>query len=1315
MTHVAPAIHAYCTPTPVIDLAVGLLQAFGPVRATSARGISSAPLLLPEKPVRMTLRLPSAITILLVLPVLAQPASTQGAGNAQTVRETSRMLGPGVVQQSGPGQRQAAGWGNYRGKFHTITPGAGLPDGTVQDILQDRDGSLWFATLNGVARYDGQESISYSQSDGLCGNEVGSLAQDGEGVIWFGCGRRLSRRGGLTRYDGEFFTTYTDGDGLGYGYVWDLQPSRDGGLWILSHEGDDLFVAGHPITRLQKLTENRIQTYDVGSSMLAMVEAPDGTLWVGGYDVVMRLQKGPQDVAVHAVPSATHLGRVHGMALAADGAVWVAADSGAFRQDGDTLRVVVETAQLLPHHPDWENSVLALAPGTSGDMWLGTDNGIVHLAYGGVARFTEADGLPDHRIGTLLVDRAGDLWAGTGGWNQGGNGLARYVGNVIASYSTAEGMPVQQVMAIGQGADGDHWFGTWGGVGRLHGEMLHSVESMGHSQSMVRDQQGDLWVGARGIFRCRGAECQLALSAPPGIGTRRKNGFALVEAQGLVWASSMWPETTLYRLDAGAFEPVQRGVSLAGVDRDGTVWVNESKGTVLADVEGLQSTRSLGLDFVSEDTRIFGDSDGTLWVHGFGLGLIRYADGQAQRLTAADGLPHMNVLHVMEDRRGRLWFALWGRGVAVYDGLVFQSMTDADGLPHDAAQMTFEDRDGDIWIATEGGATRYRPGTDRPGVHIRGVTTNRQLGPVARVQMTTAQTEIRFDYHGTSFRTRPGRLAYAYRLVGLHDDWRTTRQNFVTYQDLGRGDYVFEVRAVDRDLNRSIVASVQLSVDWPYDRYSMWTALVLALGGIAVLGLRLTRSARSLQRSNVELEVAREKAESASLAKSQFLANISHEIRTPMNAILGYAQLLRHEDLEGSQLRDVESIHRAGTHLLRVINEVLDLSKIEAGQLQLHSAPFDLDELMASLASDFSCRCEEKGLAWELTWAGGATSVVGDASKLTQVLINLLGNAVKFTDSGGVSLLVVAGIDGRCHFEVRDTGIGMSVHEQSTLFQPFQQGPSGEERGGTGLGLTIARQLVGLMGGQLQVSSSAGAGSRLAFNIELPPGVAAPSLRAPEDTRYRILADRSVRALVADDVEDNRLILQRVLQDMGIQVELAVDGGEALRRIVNETFDIAFLDIRMPVLDGRDVVRQIREREIRLPLVAISASVLEHEQATFRAAGFNDFIGKPFELSRLAECLRTQLHLDLQTLSARMTTEPGPADDLVTTVIPEELHARLLAAARWSRVTALEEALQELEQLGPSQRQLVDRVRVLRRSFDTDGITQLLMELPTHA
>jgi len=300
---------------------------------------------------------------------------------------------------------------------------------------------------------------------------------------------------------------------------------------------------------------------------------------------------------------------------------------------------------------------------------------------------------------------------------------------------------------------------------------------------------------------------------------------------------------------------------------------------------------------------------------------------------------------------------------------------------------------------------------------------------------------------------------------------------------------------------------------------------------------------------------------------------------------------------------------------------------------------------------------------------------------------------------------------------VRDTGAGISADEQAELFRPFHQGQTGESRGGTGLGLTIAQRLVALMDGELGVVSRPGEGSCFSFSVPLPAAEVAASDRSrqAEGIRYRLPEGRDLRVLVADDVEDNRVILQRLLQDMGAEVILAQDGREALSRIVGDSFDIVFLDIRMPLMDGRDVVREVRRRGDRaaLPIVAISASVLEHERADFEAAGFDDFIGKPFELSRLADCLQTQLHLELQELTTSPQAIAEVAEDFDGMALSTELHGRMLDAARLSRVTALEDALQELERLGPAQSRLATRIRAMRQRFDTQGIAELLERVPS--
>ncbi|MBI2503863.1 MAG: hypothetical protein HYW07_11600, partial [Candidatus Latescibacteria bacterium] len=260
--------------------------------------------------------------------------------------------------------------------------------------------------------------------------------------------------------------------------------------------------------------------------------------------------------------------------------------------------------------------------------------------------------------------------------------------------------------------------------------------------------------------------------------------------------------------------------------------------------------------------------------------------------------------------------------------------------------------------------------------------------------------------------------------------------------------------------------------------------------------------------------------------------------RTPMNAILGYAQILqRAPDLGGQHRRAVETIHKSGDHLLNLINDVLDISKIEAGRMVLNPDDFDLGEMLENLGTMFELQYREKGLGWRLEGIGPERLPVhGDEAKLRQVLINLLGNAVKFTREGEVALRLDR-LPGHCYgFEVRDTGPGMTEEEQEKIFQPFQQGEAGMRQGGTGLGLTISQRQLGLMGSALKVDSEVEKGSRFFFEVELPPAQSAPRAEGPQTWGQvtRLAAGFSVKALLADDVAENREILSGMLGELGV-------------------------------------------------------------------------------------------------------------------------------------------------------------------------------------
>jgi PAS domain S-box-containing protein len=490
--------------------------------------------------------------------------------------------------------------------------------------------------------------------------------------------------------------------------------------------------------------------------------------------------------------------------------------------------------------------------------------------------------------------------------------------------------------------------------------------------------------------------------------------------------------------------------------------------------------------------------------------------------------------------------------------------------------------------------------------------------------------------------------------------------------------------------------------------------------------VQINRALKTAAKSQEEAEQAKGLAESASKAKGEFLAHMSHEIRTPLNAIIGYSQILnRTPDLASDQKKAVQTIETSGNHLLELINEVLDYSKIEAGTKELIPKDFDLQELLEGLLALFENRCEDKNLMIRLEGTDQTPIYVnGDMGKLRQVLVNLLGNAVKFTTAGKIVLNLERKPDNKYKFQVIDTGLGIAKEDQAKVLEPFQQSESGLFKGGTGLGLSLSKELVHLMGGELSLESQVGKGSCFFFTMELPPAKAPVPKRSERSNEkdWCLLKTNSIKALVVDDIEVNRRLLSDILKSAGIEIEEAENGREAVDQTEKFKPDIIFMDIRMPVMDGKEAAIEINKQHSSNPLkiVAITASVFDHERDEGFAEIFVDYIIKPFRIERIYECIQSLLDVEFDRKEIRREnskqdlneTIPPPQDiDFSQITIPVQLFFKFKDIIEEGDVTRFEKELVNLNLLGEDGKLLNQSLTPLAEKYEWEKILTILEQV----
>ena len=1140
---------------------------------------------------------------------------------------------------------------NGQSQFLPLEVRDGLPSRQVMSLAQDLEGYIWIGTRDGLARYDGGKFKVYRHVPGdnrsLPGNYVQTLHVDSANRIW------LAVEGhGLQQMDASHtgFSPMPLGKAAGVADVWAIASNGDGSVWFGTF-GNGLFRL-LPDGRLQHYLPTPGKPGLPDENVLALAFDAGGTLWIATTTGIVQWRK-ENFIAFDSTRLLSPV--VLSLMPDKDFGMWLGTRSGLnlAAKDG-SIQMPAWTADLT------DNRIMAMLTDKDGSRFFVARNGLNRLVDGRIEKMRHAE-----RFMTALQDQTGGYWFG------GESGLLRQPSSWRYFRSIAgpeDPVPLRvsrpedyhaagdgSFLLAGNSGDIDRY---WPSTGRIaHVDLPPAADGINQMTGISQDAQGIIWAGA-----VRAGDAELLRFDP-------------ISGRLRIWRQDSPADPLL-------IGPIRHILQTS----DGLLWINAyggglqardaASGRILHDIT---PDSGHGLEF-PDPNQLFVGPDGALWVAG-GEGLLRWnadvgtfmrvAGAPAQRVFSAlmmppqtlwlgrlgvleayrwqggklerirsiagdEGLPAVDVLGIRADRSGALWMtSLRGlmrfdpiqnrvRVYGIKDGLPSQEFLKRPPLITDEGQGLALSTLGPVAFSPDHMvATSQKPRLVIEQVSVRRGQDVRMLDYRTPIMLEPDDRDLSVDALLLTFDDASSHR-FRSRLSGYDPDWVEMGSNGQRlFSRLPPGSYRLELVAAGVDGQWSDPEVLVLEVLPPWWRsawaYALFFVIFIVLIAIAVMSYRRTlkqRYTRQLQAQQQQLLVQ------GSEAKSRFLANLGHEIRTPMTGVLGMTELLLAGELSEKPRTQVTAIKKAGEHLLRLMNDALDLSKIEAGQLELDHQAFSIHGLLSDVQALFEPMAQQKGLYFSVQVDPEVRpGYLGDIGRIRQILLNLGNNAVKFTAQGGIILKVQPLWPKGLQFVVIDTGPGMTVEQQNRLFQRFVQADgvrTAQQFGGSGLGLAISKELAFLMGGDIQITSEPGKGSMFTLTLPLPSAPASAAVVEP----LQPVDLGSLRILLVEDDDTISQVISQLLSAEGHAVTGTRNALEAMARTSQEAFDMVFCDIDLPGMDGLELTRLWRQQGLMTPIVALTARTQTDAEQQSLEAGMNGFLRKPVTGLQLREAIR---------------------------------------------------------------------------------------------